>query len=251
VILVRLLKVRLNRTSGVTNFRLVQPSLTSEAFKKTYPNEYKRGAVDPERSDLVRWSIDLDRQVVKLTEPTSRVVGLEFPAKPMLGCIGVAPGDTPAAPSGTSGTHGGNLDYNLIAEGAVVILPVFRPGALLFLGDGHALQGDGEAIGSGVETSMDVVFSVELRKGATQAGPRVETEDFIVSIGSQPEFESRLDRGLQVATSDMVDWLVKDYRLEPWAAHLMIGNQARYDVVTVAGSVALRVSKKFLPKRRV
>jgi amidase len=48
----------------------------------------------------------------------------------------------------------------------------------------------------------------------------------------------------------MVTWLVSDYKLEPWAAHLLIGTQGKYDVVTVAGSVALRVPKKYLPLRR-
>jgi hypothetical protein len=53
-----------------------------------------------------------------------------------------------------------------------------------------------------------------------------------------------------MATTDMVQWLVKDYQLEPWAAHLLIAYQCRYDVVTVAGSMAVRVPKKYLPARR-
>ena len=57
----------------------------------------------------------------------------------------------------------------------------------------------------------------------------------IISIGSQPEFASALDNGLKMATSDMVRWLTKDYGLEPWAAHLFVGYQGKYDVVTVAG----------------
>src|SRR5438093_1485990 len=69
-----------------------------------------------------------------------------------------------APTSGPAGSYGGNLDYNAVGEGATVILPAYHPGALLFIGDGHALQGDGEATGNGVETSMDVEFSVEVRK---------------------------------------------------------------------------------------
>ena len=131
---------------------------------------------------------------------------------------------------------------------AAVILPVFHPGGLLFLGDGHALMADGEPTGTGVETSMDVEFSVEVRKNAQVNGPRVETDDYLISIGSQPEFASSLDRALQMATTDMVRWLVNDYKLEPWAAHQLVGavGKYEYDVVTVAGSMALKVPKKYL-----
>jgi acetamidase/formamidase len=131
--------------------------------------------------------------------------------------------------------------------GATVYLPVYHPGGLLFVGDGRALQADGEPTGSGIETSMDVEFVVELKKGAKLTGPRVETADEIISIGSQPEFASALDNGLKTATSDMAGWLVKDYGLETWAAHLFIGYRGRYDVVTVAGSMALCLPKNRLP----
>ena len=83
----------------------------------------------------------------------SKIVGLRFPAVPMLGCIGTAaPGDF-SPTSGPAGAYGGNLDYNEVREGATVILPVYHPGALLYLGDGHAASGDGEATGNGIETS--------------------------------------------------------------------------------------------------
>jgi amidase len=54
----------------------------------------------------------------------------------------------------------------------------------------------------------------------------------------------------QSRTTDMVNWLVQGYGLEPWAAHLLIGNQARYDVVTIAGSMALKIPKKYLPAKQ-
>ena len=96
---------------------------------------------------------------------------------------------------------------------------------------------------------MDVEFTVTVRKGASLSNPRLETPDYIISVGSQPEFASPLDRALQLATSDMVEWLIKDYRMEPWAAHLLIGYQGKYDVITVAGSVGLRIPRKTLPAR--
>src|SRR5262249_58100387 len=120
---------------------------------------------------------------------------------------------------------------------------------LLFLGDGHALQADGEPTGTGIETSMDVEFSVALKKAAKLTGPRVETASEIISIGSQPEFASALDNGLKMATSDMADWLAKDYGMEPWAAHLLIGYQGRYDVVTLARSIAPCLPENRPPKK--
>jgi acetamidase/formamidase len=172
---------------------------------------------------------------------------MEFPAKPMLGCVGVAAAGDFGPISTISGPYGGNMDYNEVGEGATLILPVFHPGALLFMGDGHALQADGEPTGTGIETSMDVEFTVELRKNAMLGNPRLETADAIVSIGSQPEFVGSLNQTLQIATSDMAAWLVKDYKMEPWAAHLLIGYQGKYDVITVAGSIGLRIPKKSLP----
>jgi acetamidase/formamidase len=173
---------------------------------------------------------------------------MEFAARPMLGCVGVAAQGDFGPSSGISGPYGGNMDYNQIVEGTTVVLPVYHAGALLFIGDGHALQGDGEPIGNGVETSMDVEFTVEVRKRAGLSTPRLETPEFIASIGSQPEFVSPLDRALQIATTDMVEWLARDYKLEPWAAHLLVGYQGRYDIVTVAGSVALRIPRTALPR---
>jgi acetamidase/formamidase len=175
---------------------------------------------------------------------------MEFTAKPMLGCVGVAAPGVFAPTSGISGPYGGNMDYNRIGEGSTLVLPVFHPGALFFLGDGHALQADGEPLGTGIETTMEVTFTIALRKKANLAGPRLETAEFIASIGSQPEFASSLDRSLRLATSDMVEWLVKDYGMEPWAAHLLIGNAGQYDVITVQGSMALRLPRSALPERK-
>jgi acetamidase/formamidase len=212
-----------------------------------FPNNYKKDLMRKDRAGLVPWDIDLKKGTVRLREPKSARHGLEFPAQTMLGCIGVAPAGDFAPTSGPSGAYGGNIDYNRIAEGATVHLPVYHEGALLYVGDGHALQADGEPLGTGVETSMDVEFKVELRKGRELVMPRIETDEFISSVGSQPEFSSSMNRGLQIATSDMVAWLTADYGMEPWAAHLLIGMAGSYDVVTVAGSVALRIPKSRLP----
>ena len=246
-ILVHLRKVRPNRNWGYTKFRLLLEALEPAAIENLYPNLYKPDSVISGRSNVVRWDLNLETGNVHLREPVSDRIELKFPAIPMLGCIGVAaPGDF-APTSGPAGSYGGNLDYNEVREGATVILPVYHSGALLSVGDGHALMADGEPIGNGIETSMDVEFSVDVRKNADLRGPRVENAEYVMSVGAQPEFSSSLDRALQMATTDMVAWLTNEYKLEPWAAHLLIAMQGKYDVVTVAGSMALRVSKKYLP----
>ena len=243
---VRFQKMRLNRNWGYSGFRLGVFSLTPEYVENLYSPNYKPDLAIRGRSNLVRWELDLARNVATLRDPASAHVKLEFPAKPMLGCVGVAaPGDF-APTSGPAGSYGGNLDYNAVGEGATVILPVYHPGALLFIGDGHALQGDGEATGNGIETSMDVQFSVEVRKNAKLTGPRLETADHLISLGAQPEFVSSLDRALQMATTDMAHWLIDEYKLEPWAAHVLISFQGKYEVVTVAGTMALKIPKSAL-----
>ena len=89
-----------------------------------------------------------------------------------------------------------------------------------------------------------------VRKKANLTGPRVETSEHIISVGSQPEFASSLDRALQMATSDMVNWLTSEYKtgaVGRASAHRLSG---RYDVVTVAGSMGLKIPKKQLPPQR-
>jgi amidase len=244
---VRFTRVRMNRNWGFSNYRLGLYALTPESIEGLYPNRYRPGEIIKERVSVVPWDLDLDRQMVRLREPKSGVLKMEFPARPMLGCVGVAPAGDFAPTSSPAGPYGGNLDYNEIGEGTTILLPVYHPGALLFVGDGHALQADGEPTGTGIETSMDVEFTVDLRKKGNLSGPRAETSEYIISIGSQPEFVSSTNRALEMATSDMVNWLIADYKMEPWAAHLLIGVRGRYDIVTVAGTVALKIPKKELP----
>jgi acetamidase/formamidase len=245
-LVVKLRKVRMNRNWGYTAYRLGPFSVLPEYMESVYPNHYKMDLIRKGRDNMIPWDLDLARNTVRLREPVSNKIKLDFPARPMLGCIGVAaPGDF-APTSGPAGSYGGNLDYNEIGEGATVILPVYHPGGLLFIGDGHALMADGEPTGTGIETSMDVEFSVELKKAASLTGPRVETADYLISLGAQAEFTSSLNRGLQMATTDMVKWLINDYQMEPWAAHQLIGAVGKYDVVTVAGTMALKIPKKYL-----
>jgi amidase len=175
--------------------------------------------------------------------------GKALQATPMLGCIGVAPADH-APTSGPAGAYGGNLDYKEVRQGAAVTLPVSVPGAYLFIGDGHALQGDGEAVGSGIETSLDVQFTVSLRKGVRLSEPRVENNDYLISIGARTVTSRSLNDALAIANSDMMRWLVDEYGVEPLAAHLLIGHEAKYDVAALSGVMAIKIPKRVLPQAK-
>ncbi|MBM3727869.1 MAG: acetamidase [Acidobacteria bacterium] len=233
-LLVHLRRVRLNRTSGYTGAHVGVDGVP-EALRAPKPAP---DAVYAGYDYLVPWTIDLAKGLVRNGR-------FSFPAEPMLGCIGVAPEGSFSPRSGPAGAWGGNIDYRLIREGTTVHLPVYHPGALLFFGDGHALQGDGEPVGSGVETSLDVEFSTGLRKGRRLTGVRAETAVELVSIGSLHE-QPTLNATLAIATRDMLRWLVEEHGLTAAEAHLLLGTQARYDVVTLGGSVAVRIAKRHL-----
>lgn len=245
---VHLRKLQLNRNWGYTGYRLglfaVTPVFIETMSRDNlYPDRVIKGY-----SNLVRWDIDLAQMRVRLLDPASGQQKLEFAARPMLGCIGVAAEGAFSPTSGPAGPYGGNLDYNEVREGATVLLPVYHPGALLYIGDGHALQGDGEATGNGIETSLDVEFSVDIVKKAHLSGPRLETPDYLISVGAQPEFVSDLNHGLQIATTDMVRWLTEEYKMDSWVAQLLLAYQCKYDIITVAGSVGVKIPKSCLPK---
>src|SRR5205814_2575722 len=109
------------------------------------------------------------------------------------------------------GGYGGNMDFNEVIEGATVYLPVRTPGAMLYLGDGHAAQGDGELNGNALETSMDVEFAVDVIPGKRVPGPRVESETHIMAMG----LDGSIDDAFRNATANMAAWLEEKYALTP------------------------------------
>ena len=251
-LVVHLKKVRLNRTWAYTAYHIGGYALTKEYLEtKRIPPLYDKAQVlgGPEnylegRTDLVPWVLDLEKNTVRMREPVSAKIKLEFPARPLLGCIGVPPAGDEAPRSGPTGNWGGNMDYKEIREGATVYIPVYHDGGFLMFGDGHALQGDGEAVGSGVETSLDVEVIVDLKKRANLTTLRVENEEYLISIGNKSG--DTLNEALKIATTDMVRWLVEEYELEPWAAHQLIGFQGEYDIAAIAGTIGCKIPKAAL-----
>jgi len=141
-----------------------------------------------------RWKLDGTKNVAFLEKPTETLKNLTIPLQPMLGCVAVAPQGDWSVRTTDSGRFGGNMDYNQIREGTTVYLPVAHPGAILFLGDGHAAQGDGELTGDALETSMDFEFTVDLIQERNFGHPLAETAEFLISIGIGGSLDQALNR---------------------------------------------------------
>jgi amidase len=211
--------------------------------------------VDPQavaelpKSEVVTWSIDRQALTTNLAEPIAGLEDFVLPLEPMIGCFGVAPVLGQAISTATSGEFGGNMDYRLFGPGTTVWLPVAVPGALFHLGDCHAVQGDGEIVGTGVETCFEVTVTLTVEKGRRIVWPRGETADDIFAVGNARP----LDQALQHATTELLTWLTTDYGLDKTAASHLLGQVVRYDVGNVydpAYTMACRVAKRWLPKRR-
>jgi len=198
--------------------------------------------------DQAIWNINRRSGTVRLADPPPPLRKWTLPLSPMIGCFGVAPAMEQAFSTATSAENGGNMDYRLFAPGATVWFPVAVPGALFFLGDCHAAQGDGEIVGTGIETSYEVEVRLTVEKGRAMTWPRGENDDDIFTVGNARP----LEQALQHATSEMLRWLADDYGLDTVAASHLLGQVVRYDVGNVydpAYTMACRVAKKWLPKR--
>ena len=140
------------------------------------------------------------------------------------------------------------MDYAGLTAGVKVMLPVNEPGALLFLGDGHARQGEGEVVGTGLETSMDVEFSVELVKAKAIAWPRLESDTHVMVLGSARP----LLQALQHANSEMQRWLMADYKMSERGAQVFMGQALEIEVANIVDpnfTVVAKVRKALLPPR--
>lgn len=220
-------KLEINRTTAYSASLLAPYAVDPASLLARVDREPRR----------VNWILDKARGVARLDGP--EIGGLELPLRPMLGCVGVAPPRKEAVSTATPGPFGGNMDYAGMNQGVRVMLPVYEPGALLFIGDGHARQGEGEVVGTGVETSMDVEFSVQVVKKSPIQWPRLENETYLMVLGS----ERPLLQALQHATSEMHRWLMQDYGLSERGAGLLMGQMLEYEVGNVVDPHFTMVAK--------
>jgi amidase len=234
-LVVHINRLRLNRNWAGSDDGIVQTALGPELAVKTRDNR-----------NSIRWHLDLQANTATPEPASEHLKKFAIPLHPMLGCIAAAPPPAGGAPpTGDSGYYGGNMDFNEIGDGTTVYLPVSNPGALLYLGDAHALQGDGELNGNALETSMDVEFTVDVISGKRPPGPRLETTDEIMAMG----LSGSLDDALREATSSMADWLMNDYKLTPSETAQVMGVASQYKISEVAdrnSGVVLKLRKSLL-----
>jgi len=236
-LVVHIVHLKLNRDWAQSDDNIVDRGLNSDLAIKTRDN-----------GKTVRWHLDLAKGTASPEKPGEHMKGFFIPVKPMLGCIATAPNPANAPPAtGDSGPYGGNMDFNEIGEGATVYLPVSNPGALLYFGDAHALQGDGEMNGNALETSMDVEVTVDVIPNTHLRNRRIETPDAIIAMGLQ----GSLDDAFKEATANMAQWLAEDYKLTPSELAQFIGVASEYHISEAAdrnAGIVLKIAKTKLAR---
>ncbi len=167
--------------------------------------------------------LDLNRK--KMT--AEFLPGIVIPLKPFYGSIGVSPAaDLGRVSSNPPGRHAGNLDNRELVAGSTLYIPVFVPGALFEIGDGHAAQGDGEVDQTAIETSLRGRLQLTVRKDMKLKWPRAETATDFISMATDPD----LAVATKTAIQEMVDFLVAEKKLTRHQA---------YQLVSIAGHVII------------
>lgn len=212
-------RIQLNRDSAISS-----PLIVNSALNPGYVADRK-----PVSGYNADWKLDREAGFAMLQKPTEALKNYRVPLSPMLGCVGVAPPGGAQFRSGYLGSFGGNMDYNQLREGVTVYLPVYVPGALLFVGDGHALQGAGELTGNALETSMDIEFTVSVQPGVSPPAPRMENDSYLMASG----IAGSLDDAFRGATTNLVRWLEKKYGLNPAEVSSVLATSIVYEVAEV------------------
>jgi acetamidase/formamidase len=171
---------------------------------------------------------------------------LKLPVKPMIGTLGTAPQGAAVANS-HAGRHGGNMDAQEVCAGAIVTLPVEVPGALLHIGDAHAIQGDGEIAGSGgIECRSLVTMHVEIAgRPENSACVRVENKDELCAVAC----EGDLENCCVLATRELLHWICQDCGMDERYAYLLLGQVMVMRVpqlVNPTRTIVASVKKRFL-----
>jgi len=145
---------------------------------------------------------------------------IQVPLAPFMGILAVAPDPVVGQPGVTvpgvqgsrpPGAFGGNLDVKDLTAGTTLYLPVFHPGALFYVGDGHGAQGDGEVSGTAIEQSLTGTFRLTVHKDRSISAPRAENGDHYILMG----IDLDLDRAARQAVWEVVDFLVEEKGLTP------------------------------------
>jgi amidase len=233
-LVVHFTKIRTNKPVGRQGSRFNQHAVTQAyALSAQYDPAFNGS-----------WNQDPDKNIATLP-PTPGLPHLTIPLKAMLGCISVAPPGEEQYGGTDLGVFGGNLDYNDNVQGTTMYFPVFHPGALLGMGDAHGAMGDGEVVGTGLETSVDVTFTVDVIKGYATPQVRAETKDYLISFG----VSGSVPESIQLATTQLAEWVKHDYKLNDSEIALLFGDVLKYDITELVDphfDVVAKVPKSVL-----
>lgn len=169
---------------------------------------------------------------------------LTLPYEPFIGTIGTAP-EIEAISSLQPDYYGGNMDLPDVAPGAIIYLPVNREGGYLYLGDCHAIQGDGELCGVALEIPATVELQIDLIKGHGNGWPQLETEEMVMFVGSARPLED----ATRIAYRELVRWVAQETgssEIDAYMLLTMCGKVRLGNMVDPKYSVGASVAKRFL-----
>jgi len=239
-LVVEVLKVRPNRDTAVSTQGGRFGALVPDGGTAMLNPDFPRGRYV--------WRLDRAAMTGSVELPGSTVRTVTVPLRPMLGRVAVAPEGEEAFGGLWPGRFGGNMDVADVRDGTTVYLPVFHPGALFYFGDGHALQGDGEVCGSGLETSMEVAFRFGLLKKKPIAWPRLEDAEHLMVAGSARP----LSDALRIAFVELIGWLEAEHGFDRADAYQLVSQTAVVRVANMVDpvyTVVAKFPKRFLPGR--
>jgi amidase len=203
------------------------------AVEEILVDDYSWIAIGPRRGPLgesTRWPELSSEYTTKIFRHTPGPSGttrdgtlhfdtrIQWPITPFIGTLGVAPDREVTTSIDGQGEWGGNLDIRDVAPGNRISLPIFHEGALFYLGDVHASQGDTEFTGTAAETKATVRLRLEVQKGKRIPGMRIEKPGSLVAIHA----EKPLDQAVETATIYLMDWLISDHGFSPIDAYCLV-----------------------------
>ncbi len=201
---------------------------------------------DPVPQRRFEWRLDREAGTGTLDLPASGKPPITVDLEPMIGRVAVAPDRGEVIWVAAPGRFGGNMDTPEIREGVSVHLPVFEDGAYFYFGDVHALQGEGEITGTGLETTAEITFRFEVRSGETISWPRIENDDYIMVAGSvRPLMDA-----FRIAHTEIILWLEADYGFDRWEALQLLSQLGKARIGNVVDpnyTVVAMFPKRYLP----
>jgi len=169
---------------------------------------------------------------------------ITLPYQPFIGTIGISP-EIEAISSLQPDYHGGNMDLPDVAPGAILYFPAHVDGGLLYVGDCHAAQGDGELSGVAIEQRASVTLQIDVIKGWSFAWPRLETENFVMTIGSARPLED----AARIAYRELVRWMSGEYGFDEIDAYMLLSQAGRIrlgNMVDPKYTIGASILKKYL-----